>query len=100
MMSNLGIVILAFFAGSILGFFFFGGLWWTVQKGTTTKYPALLFLGSILVRTAVVLAGFFWIAGDHFGRLLACLLGFIVTRFLMLRYLRPPVEADSSSKVV
>ena len=37
----------------LLGAFFFGGLWWTVQKGVTSETPALWFLGSLLLRTGV-----------------------------------------------
>ena len=40
-----------FVAGALLGAFFFGGLWWTVQKGVTSEQPALWFLGSLLLRT-------------------------------------------------
>ena len=39
-------------AGALLGVFFFGGLWWTVQKGVASERPAFWFLGSLLVRTA------------------------------------------------
>ena len=40
-----------FVAGSMLGVLFFGGLWWTVQKGVTSDLPAFWFLGSLLLRT-------------------------------------------------
>ena len=56
--------ILALLAGAGLGAFFFGGLWWTVQKGLSSKRPALLFVGSLLLRSGVVLAGFYFMASD------------------------------------
>ena len=68
-------------AGGLLGAFFFGGLWWTVRKGLSAKQPALLFLGSSLLRTGVVLAGFYVVSAQQWQRLLLCLLGFVAARF-------------------
>ena len=45
-------------AGGLLGTVFFGGLWWTVRRGLSSGQPALWFLGSLLVRTSIVLAAF------------------------------------------
>ena len=50
-MSDILALALAFLAGALLGAFFFGGLWWTVQKGVASERPALWFLGSLLLRT-------------------------------------------------
>ena len=52
-MSDIPALALALLAGALLGAFFFGGLWWTVQKGVTSERPALWFLGSLLLRTGV-----------------------------------------------
>ena len=40
----------AIIPGLVLGGVFFGGLWWTVQKGFASPRPALWFLGSLLLR--------------------------------------------------
>ncbi|MCB0559769.1 MAG: hypothetical protein KDD09_12545 [Phaeodactylibacter sp.] len=85
--------ILALLGGAGLGALFFGGLWWTVQKGLSAKRPALLFLGSLLLRTAAVLTGFYLIAGDGWERMVACLLGFIIMRAVITRLTRPLAEA-------
>ena len=69
-----------FLAGGLLGVFFFGGLWWTVQKGVTSESPAVWFLGSLLLRTGVILAGFYFVSQGHWSRLVACLLGFLIAR--------------------
>ncbi len=55
-MSDSLALALAFLAGALLGVFFFGGLWWSVQKGVVSDRPALWFLGSLLLRTSVILA--------------------------------------------
>jgi len=79
-------------AGLLLGGIFFGGLWWTVRKGVSAKWPALLFLGSLLLRTAVIVAGFYVVGDGHWQRLLACLLGFVIARFMITWLAGPPVE--------
>lgn len=72
-------------AGMLLGALFFGGLWWTVQKGLSAKQPALWFGASMLLRTGIVLAGFYFVAGTDWKRMLLCLLGFIIARFVVVR---------------
>lgn len=76
--------IFALFAGTALGALFFGGLWWTVQRAVSSPQPALLFFASMLFRTLIVLSGFYLIGGTHLSRLLACLLGFIIARFIVM----------------
>ncbi|MGC9451359.1 MAG: ATP synthase subunit I [Oceanipulchritudo sp.] len=83
-------VVLAGFVGLVLGGVFFGGLWWTVRKGASSPRPALWFGGSMLVRTGIVLAGFYLVSGGQWQRLLVCLLGFVIARFLVMRLTRAP----------
>ena len=83
---------LAFVAGAGLGMIFFAGLWWTVRKGISSPRPALWFLGSGLLRMSVVLAGFYFVSGGQFRRLVACLVGFIVMRLVVLWLTRPARE--------
>lgn len=92
-------LLLTGLAGGLLGVIFFGGLWWTVRKGLTSKQPAIWFLGSMLFRTAVVVTGFYFVANQRMERLLVCLLGFIMARLLITQMTRiagerhPPEEA-------
>jgi F1F0 ATPase subunit 2 len=79
-------------AGLLLGGIFFGGLWWTVRKGMSAKWPALLFLGSLLLRTVVAVAGIYFVGDGHWQRLLACLLGFVIARSMVTRLAGPPAE--------
>ena len=74
--------------GALLGAVFFGGLWWTVRKGLSSERAALWFLGSMLLRTCIVVLGFYFFLGDDWKRLLAGLLGFIVARLIATRLTR------------
>jgi F1F0 ATPase subunit 2 len=78
-------LLMALVTGLLLGALFFGGLWWTVQKGVSSKRPALWFFGSLLVRTSIALAGFYFIARGHWQRLIVCLIGFVVARLIVTR---------------
>ncbi len=51
-------LVLPLIAGVLLGMFFFGGLWWTIRRGVSSKQPAALFFFSLLLRTGIALAGF------------------------------------------
>jgi F1F0 ATPase subunit 2 len=75
-------------AGLLLGGLFFGGLWWTVRRGLTSRRPALWFLGSLVLRMGMVLAGFYWIARDQWQPLIPCLLGFVAARLIVIRLTR------------
>jgi F1F0 ATPase subunit 2 len=89
-------LVLAWAAGGLLGALFFGGLWWTVRRGVSSPRPALWFFGSLLLRMSLVLAGFYFVGRGHWERLAACLLGFILARFIVMRLTRTPVENDDS----
>lgn len=82
-------LVLTGLAGVVLGVVFFGGLWWTVRKGLASKRPALWFVGSVLVRTGIVLGGFYLVSGGRLERLLACLLGLVIARFGVTFLMRP-----------
>ncbi len=79
-MTEMPMLILACIAGAGLGTLFFGGLWWTLRKGVSSKHPALWFVGSVLLRMTVALSGFYFVSGGEWQRLLSCLLGFSVVR--------------------
>jgi F1F0 ATPase subunit 2 len=81
-------LMLVLFTGMLLGAIFFGGLWWTVHKYVSSKQPGLWVLGSVLLRTSTVLAGFYLIAHGHWERLLVCLLGFVMARIIVTRLTR------------
>lgn len=78
-------MILAFITGIISGIIFFGGLWLTVKKSVKIKMPWLLFTGSAVVRTTIVLIAFYYTSPGHMARLLICTLGFVIARQIVFR---------------
>ena len=87
-MTEIMILMLVLLSGVLLGAMFFGGLWWTVRKGVLSPRPAFWFLGSLVLRTSIVLIGFHFIAHGRWERFLVCLLGFILARFIVMRLTR------------
>jgi len=78
-------IVIALISGLILGILFFGGLWFTVKKTLGAKYAGLWFAGSSILRTAMVLTGFYFIAQSGLTTLLMSVAGFVAARFLVLR---------------
>ncbi len=85
---------LAWGAGLGLGAIFFGGLWWTIRKGVSSKQLAFWFLGSLLLRMAITLAGFYLVAGHGWKSLLFCLVGFVMARLVVTRMIRLTPESS------
>ena len=73
-------LVLAGIAGCLLGAIFYGGLWWTVRQGLSSKRPALWFSTSLLLRVTIALGGFYFVGARHWVWLVLCLLGFSVAR--------------------
>jgi F1F0 ATPase subunit 2 len=79
----------AFAAGMVLGAFYFTALWQTVRRLPTTVSPVRLMLGSIVLRMAVLTAGFYFVMGGHWERMAAAMLGFVVMRKILTYRLGP-----------
>ena len=79
-------------AGAIPRRVFFGGLWWTVRRGVSSPRPALWFLGSMLLRMSITLAGFYFVGREDWQRWLLCFLGFVLARLVVKWLTRLPVE--------
>jgi F1F0 ATPase subunit 2 len=95
-MSEILAVAMAFVAGVALGVIFFAGLWWTVRKGVSTRCPALWFLGSLLLRSGIVLAGFYLVSTGRWQRLVLCLIGFVIAQISVTSLSGPPLRGDNS----
>lgn len=86
-------------AGALLGLFFFAGLWWTTRRGLVSPRPVLWFVGSVLVRVALTLAGLLAVCGDQWQRWLLCLLGFWAARVVVLRWTGTRARAMPGAEV-
>ena len=83
-------LIAAFTAGLALGAVYFTALLHTLQQLPSAKSPVRLLLGSLILRMAVVMAGFYLIMGTgHWERLAAAMLGFIIIRKILTYRLGP-----------
>jgi F1F0 ATPase subunit 2 len=78
-------ILIALISGLLFGTLFFGGLWITVRKTLGSPNPAIWILGSSLLRTAIVLIGFYYIVQEGLQALLISLVGFIIARFIVMR---------------
>ena len=96
-MSETLTLLAACLAGGLFGVIFFGGLWWTVQRGTHSRHVALWFALSLLLRTGVTLFGFMLVAHGSWSRLALCLAGFALARVIVTRLtsLAPPSPVSS-----
>ncbi|WP_372634409.1 ATP synthase subunit I [Fodinibius sp.] len=71
--------------GVVLGLIYFGGLWITINKVSDVRRPYLLLTASFLLRTALVLAGFYLLLLYNWIYLVLAMITFIVTRHLVIR---------------
>lgn len=81
--------VAALLAGGLLGVFFYAGLWWTIRQGASSPTPLRWFFASLVVRTSIVLTGFYVVGAGQPGRMGLCLLGFILARVIVFRITRP-----------
>ena len=87
---------LALGAGIGLGAVFFGGLWLTLLKLPAARWPLLLVLGSLVGRMGITLIGFYLVMNGSWQRLIACVVGFVLMRQLVIRRLQPTQSAPVS----
>lgn len=93
-MTALANIVLPVFAGITLGAIYFGGLWLTLRRLSTSRQPAFLVLGSYLGRLALCLAGFVLIAiAAGLQGILICTAAFIAARMILVRRWGKPVPA-------
>ena len=76
-------LIFAVCFGILLGAIYFVGLLITVQKGLRSRFSAVWFVASFLIRTGIVLGGFYVIASGSWKSLFASVLGFVIARLLV-----------------
>jgi len=94
---NVLYLAMAFLVGMGTGIVYFGGLWWTVRQLPFVRQPALLTIGSFLVRTGISLTAFYLASEGHWERILISLLGFIIIRGLLVRRIQYPSTRISAN---
>ena len=91
---NLGFLVAMLGAGGIIGLFYFGGLWLTLNKLTGSRQWGLWLGTSFLLRTTMTVAAFWLLAGDDWQGILALATGFTIVRFISIKRIQPkPVPA-------
>ncbi|MBE9167149.1 ATP synthase subunit I [Pleurocapsales cyanobacterium LEGE 06147] len=88
-MENVISYFIATFSGILLGIFYFSSLWITVRQLPTAQRPIRLFVGSLLGRLVITLLGFYLVMDGHWQQAIACLIGFLIARTLLIQRLRP-----------
>ena len=96
-MTQILSLLLALMVGLALGLWYFGGLWLTVQRLPGARNPGFLSLVSLIIRLGFTLAGFYLVMAGRWERLLACLVGFLLMRTIVVRRLGP-VSTPSPGK--
>ncbi len=97
-MSGNGIPFGALCVGMLLGLLYFSGLWWTVRRGIHSNMAALWFTASALLRMAiVVMTVYFIVARSGIANLIACLIGLLVARAMIVRAVRIGSTTRSAS---
>lgn len=82
-------ICLALVMGTALGWFYFGGLWWTL-KGIHQRSRPFVFLAlSYLLRTGFCLVGFWLVLRQGILALIISLIAFVLVRFFMTRKIGP-----------
>ena len=95
-MQEMFSLAVALAAGAGIGAIFFGGLWLTLLKLPTARWPILLVMGSMVGRMGIALISFYLIMNGNWQRLIACVLGFILMRQLLIRQLQPAQSISTS----
>jgi F1F0 ATPase subunit 2 len=87
-MTDVLTMLVAALVGGVCAFSYFGGLWWTVRQLPTARHPSAMYFASLVLRLALLLAGFLLVLLCLDGvRLAACLVGFLVARFIVVHLL-------------
>lgn len=76
-------------AGIVLGVLYFGGLWLTITRIRMMKTPGVFLALSFILRTVLVIGGFYLITDGKLERLAVAMLAFFMTRFVFIKYFSP-----------
>jgi F1F0 ATPase subunit 2 len=83
----MGELLFSFLTGIGLGGVYFAGLWETVRKLPDVEKPVRRMALSYVLRTTIVLSGFYFVMQGEWERLAVAMVGFLLMRELLLRRL-------------
>lgn len=86
---ELGLLLVAFVFGVILGMGYFAALWWTLGRLPHAARPGLWLAGSFVVRIVLIMGAFYLLLLQGISALAAGLVGFLLARFFWLRRKKP-----------
>ena len=87
-------------AGLVLGGLYFAGLRWTIARAIRSRRPAFFLFASWLTRMGLLISCLVLVSDDRWERLIACVAGFVIARFIARRwwhatpYAHAQAEAD------
>lgn len=76
-------------AGIVIGVFFFGGLQWTLRNYLNSSYAGIFLTISMLIRMGFAVVGFYFVGQGEWRQILVCLVGFLISRTLILKFSKP-----------
>lgn len=82
--TEIGMLCLSLMAGLGVGALFFMGLWWTLLMRFSSKHIVLWWWVSFIVRIIATASIFYLIANEHAARYAFILLGFMLSRKIVL----------------
>ncbi|WP_319467655.1 ATP synthase subunit I [uncultured Trichococcus sp.] len=88
---------IAFLGGMFLGVLFFGGLLLTVRLLVRVRYPAVLMLGSLMLRLGILFGGLYLLKDGSYLNLPLALLGILVGRFLIVSKVKGQQEGPEET---
>ena len=92
--ETMGCLAAAFAWGLALGFIFFWGLWLTVQRLMKSSRPKTLWAGSLALRIALILAGFYPLVRFFPPGIIAAMAGVLAARAYVNRKTSKLSEAE------
>ena len=75
--------------GVLFGLLYYASLWWTARAMLKARRFSFWVWGGRILRTLLVLTGFYAVGNGDWKRLFACVLGFIIGRILVTWWINP-----------
>lgn len=82
--TEIGMLCFSLVVGLGVGAIFYMGLWWTILMRFSSKHLAFWWWTSFIVRMIATASVFYLIANEHIARYALILLGFMLSRKIVL----------------